>query len=65
MALPMGQQAEDCVTSYKQNEQRPPREARRMSERRRRRRRQKEDGHFATSLLYLREAGGQVRAARA
>jgi len=63
MALPMGQQAEDCVTSYKQSEQRPPREARRMSERRRRR--QKEAGHFATSLLYLREAGGQVRAARA
>jgi len=64
MALPMGQKAEDCVTSYKQSEQRPPREARRMSERRMRRR-QKEAGHFATSLLYLREAGGQVRAARA
>jgi hypothetical protein len=36
-----------------------------MSERRRWSRRQKEVGHFATLLLYLREAGGQVRAARA
>ena len=37
------------------------RKARRMSGRRK----QEEAGHFATSLLYLREAGGQVRAARA
>lgn len=33
MALPMGQKAEDCVTSYKQSEQRPPRQESKANER--------------------------------